>query len=387
MSIAAERVVVLGCSGSIGTQAADVLERSDVMACEGLAAGRDWKETVGQAERLGVGRIALADRDAAEAARAHFSGEVLSGPDGVLELAISSGADLVLNAIVGAAGLGSTLAALGEGIDVALANKESLVVGGALVTGLAEATGARLWPVDSEHSALAQLLSATSPGEVKRLVVTASGGPFREWGAEAMRSATVEQALAHPTWRMGGKITIDSATMMNKGLELIEAHHLFDIPMDQIDVLVHPQSIIHGMVTLVDGAQLAHLGHPDMRVPISWALHRGTSAALPSRPLDLAEVGQLTFEAPDEERFPCLRLAREAMATGGGAPCVLNAANEVAVYAFLEGRLPFGGIAEVVETTLEREGEVPVHHASQLLEIDRAARATAGAVVDRMVAA
>jgi 1-deoxy-D-xylulose-5-phosphate reductoisomerase len=383
----AERVVVLGCSGSIGTQAADVLERSDVMRCEGLAAGTDWKEAVAQAERLGVGRIALADRDAAEAARAHFAGEVLAGPDGVLELAISSGADLVLNAIVGAAGLGSTLAALGEGIDVALANKESLVVGGGLVTGLAEATGARLWPVDSEHSALAQLLSATNPGEVKRLVVTASGGPFREWGAGAIATATVEQALAHPTWRMGGKITIDSATMMNKGLELIEAHHLFDIPMEKIDVLVHPQSIIHGMVTLVDGAQLAHLGHPDMRVPISWALHRGTSASLPSRPLDLAEVGQLTFEAPDEDRFPCLRLAREAMASGGGAPCVLNASNEVAVHAFLEGRLPFGGIAEVVETTLEREGEIPVHHASQLLEIDRAARATAEAVVDRMVAA
>ena len=386
--VAAERVVVLGCSGSIGTQAADVLEHSDVMACEGLAAGSDWKTTVAQAERLGVPRIALADREAADAARAHFSGEVLSGPDGVLELAISSGADLVLNAIVGAAGLGSTLAALGEGIDVALANKESLVVGGALVTGLAEATGARLWPVDSEHSALAQLLGATSPGEVHRLVVTASGGPFREWGASEMRSATVEQALAHPTWRMGGKITIDSATMMNKGLELIEAHHLFDIPMEKIDVLVHPQSIIHGMVTLADGAQLAHLGHPDMRVPISWALHRGTSAHLPSsRKLDLAEVGQLTFEAPDEERFPCLRLAREAMAQGGGAPCVLNAANEVAVYAFLDGRITFGAIPEVVETTLEREGEVPVHHASQLLEIDRAARATAGAVVERLVAA
>ncbi|MEN0014943.1 MAG: 1-deoxy-D-xylulose-5-phosphate reductoisomerase [Solirubrobacteraceae bacterium] len=388
MTDGAEAVVVLGCSGSIGTQAADVLERSQgAMRCTGLAAGKDWKEAVAQAERLGVGRIALADRQSAEAARVHFAGEVLAGPDGVLELAISSGADLVLNAIVGAAGLGSTLASLGDGVDVALANKESVVVGGALVTGLAEATGARLWPVDSEHSALAQLLGATSAGEVTRLVVTASGGPFREWGAEAIQTATVDQALAHPTWRMGGKITIDSATMMNKGLELIEAHHLFDVPMEKIDVLVHPQSIIHGMVTLADGAQLAHLGHPDMRVPISWALHRGTSNTLPSRKLDLAEVGRLTFEAPDEDRFPCLRLAREAMATGGGAPCVLNAANEVAVYAFLDGQITFGAIPEVVETTLEREGEIPVHHASQLLEIDRAARATAGAVVDRLVAA
>ena len=383
----AERVVVLGCSGSIGTQAADVIERSDALQCVGLAAGRDWKEAVAQAERLGVGRIAIADRDAAAAASEHFRGEVLAGPEGVLEVAIGSGADLVLNAIVGAAGLGSTLAALGEGIDVALANKESLVVGGGLVTGLAEATGARLWPVDSEHTALQQLLAATSPGEVHRLIVTASGGPFRNWGADEIATATVEQALAHPTWRMGGKITIDSATMMNKGLELIEAHHLFGIPMDRIDVLVHPQSIVHGLVSLADGAQLAHLGHPDMRVAIAYALHRGTSTPLPTRKLDLAEVGQLTFEAPDEDRFPCLRLAREAQDQGGAAPCVLNAANEVAVHAFLDGKVPFGAIPEVVETTLERDGDGAVHHASQLLEIDRTARATAGAVVDRLVAA
>ncbi|MEH3054002.1 MAG: 1-deoxy-D-xylulose-5-phosphate reductoisomerase [Patulibacter minatonensis] len=385
---AGERVIVLGCSGSIGTQAADVLERSrDHMQCVGLAAGTDWRTAVDQARRLGVDTIAIADPDAAREAASAFSGTVLSGPDGVLELVLTSGPDLVLNAIVGAAGLGSTLAALGEGIDVALANKESLVVGGELVTGLAEATGARLWPVDSEHSALQQLLGATAPGEVKRLVVTASGGPFREWGADQIAGATVEQALAHPTWRMGGKITIDSATMMNKGLELIEAHHLFGIPMSKIDVLVHPQSIIHGLVSLHDGAQLAHLGHPDMRVPISWALHRGTSQPLPTRTLDLAEVGQLTFEAPDTDRFPCLRLAREAMDAAGGAPCVLNAANEVAVHAFLDGKIGFGGIPEVVETTLERDGDVRVSHASQLLAIDRQARATAGEVVDRLVAA
>lgn len=384
----AERVVVLGCSGSIGTQAADVLERSrDRMQCVGLAAGRDWRTAVDQAQRLGVSQIAIADPAAAAEAAEAFDGTVLAGADGVLELVLSAGADLVLNAIVGAAGLGSTLAALGEGIDVALANKESLVVGGGLVTGLAEATGARLWPVDSEHSALAQLLGATAPSEVKRLIVTASGGPFREWGQAEIAGATVEQALAHPTWRMGGKITIDSATMMNKGLELIEAHHLFGIPMDRIDVLVHPQSIVHGLVSLHDGAQLAHLGHPDMRVPISWALHRGLSQALPTRTLDLAEVGQLTFEAPDPVRFPCLRLAREAQDAGGGAPCVLNAANEVAVHAFLEGRIAFGAIPEVVEATLERDGDVPVHHASQLLEIDRGARETAGEIVERLVAA
>lgn len=379
------RVAILGCSGSIGTQAADVIEHAG-LTCTGLAAGRDWQTAVAQAERLGVSRIALADADAAKTAREHFSGEVLAGPEGVLEIAIGTGADLVLNAIVGAAGLGSTLAALGEGIDVALANKESLVVGGQLVTGLAESTGARLWPVDSEHSALAQLLGATSPGEVHRLVVTASGGPFRKWGAEEIRAATVDQALAHPTWRMGGKITIDSATMMNKGLELIEAHHLFGIDMDRIDVVVHPQSIVHGLVTLTDGAQLAHLGHPDMRIPIAWALHRGTSTPLPSRRLDLAEVGSLEFEAPDPERFPCLRLAREAQATGGGAPCVLNASNEVAVHQFLEGRVSFGAIPEIVERTLEEVGGVPVGHASQLLAIDREARDAAARIAGEVAA-
>ena len=325
--------------------------------------------------------------ESAAIAKDHFSGEVLAGSAGVLELAIGSGADLVLNAIVGAAGLGSTLAALGEGIDVALANKESLVVGGQLVTGLAEATGARLWPVDSEHTALQQLLGATTPAKCTAWWSPRPAGHSGSGVLREIASATVEQALAHPTWRMGGKITIDSATMMNKGLEIIEAHHLFGIPMDKIDVLVHPQSIIHGLVTLADGAQLAHLGHPDMRVAISYALHRGVSTPLPTKQLDLAEVGQLTFEAPDEDRFPCLRFAREAQDQGGAAPCVLNAANEVAVYAFLDGKVSFGAIPEIVETTLERDGDGAVHHASQLLEIDRGARETARAVVDRLVAA
>jgi 1-deoxy-D-xylulose-5-phosphate reductoisomerase len=373
-----ERVVVLGASGSIGSQAADVLERSGTLQCVGLASGRDWKTTVGQAERLGVKRLAFADPEAAKAAREHFSGEVGSGSEAIIELVVSGGADLVLNSIVGAAGLGSTLAALGEGIDVALANKESLVVGGALVTGLAEATGAQLWPIDSEHTALHQLLRGTEPGELRRLIVTASGGPFRKWGAEAIETATVEQALAHPTWRMGGKITIDSATMMNKGLELIEAHHLFDVPMNKIDVLVHPQSIVHGLVELADGAQLAHLGQPDMRVAISYALHRGASVEAGTRRLDLAEVGSLQFEPADPERFPCLRLAREAQEAGGGAPCVLNAANEVAVHAFLDGEVPFGAIPRVVESTLDALGHTPVHHVSKLLQIDADAREAAG---------
>ena len=238
-------------------------------------------------------RIALADPDAAARAAEHAT--VLAGAEGLVELITDTDCDLVLNALVGSAGLGPTVATLGEGIDLALANKESLVVGGELVMALAEATGAHLIPVDSEHSALFQLLDGQRPGTVDRLVLTASGGPFR--GRTDLDGVTREQALAHPTWDMGGKITIDSATLMNKGLELIEAHHLFGVPYDAIDVVVHPQSIVHALVQLNDGASLAHLGYPDMRVPISYALHHPDRADVPVRALDLAELGQLTFEA------------------------------------------------------------------------------------------
>ena len=254
--------------------------------------------------------MALADPDAAARAAEHSDLEVLGGAEGLVELITDSDCDLVLNALVGSAGLGPTVAALGEGIDVALANKESLVVGGELVTALAEATGAQLIPVDSEHSALHQLLAGERVGTVDRLVLTASGGPFR--GRSDLDDVTREEALAHPTWDMGGRITIDSATLMNKGLELIEAHHLFGTPYDRIDVVVHPQSIIHALVHLNDGASLAHLGYPDMRVPISYALHYPDRADVPVRNLDLVDLGELTFEAPDTGTFPCLRLAREA---------------------------------------------------------------------------
>src|SRR5207248_2576462 len=243
----------------------------------------------------GVDRVALSDRDAAaRASEIWASGVVLSGPDGLVELITECGCDMVLNGVVGSAGLVPTVAALGEGIDLALANKESLVVGGELVTQLAEATGAQIVPVDSEHSALHQLLSGESPGTVDRLILTASGGPFRGMRPDQLEEVTVEQALAHPTWAMGGKITIDSATLMNKGLELIEAHHLFGTPYEQIDVVVHPQSIIHSLIQLCDGATLAHLGYPDMRVPISYALHYPERTDVPLRPLDLVELGALT---------------------------------------------------------------------------------------------
>ena len=310
--------MILGSTGSIGTQALDVLSRSDDLELIGLSAERSWEALVEQARAHGVKRIALVDVDAAaRAAEAWTDGEVLSGPEGLVRLVVESGADLVLNALVGSAGLGPTVATLGEGIDLALANKESLVVGGELVSALAEATGAQITPVDSEHTALHQLLAGQSPGAVERLTITASGGPFRGKTRAELQDVTVKQALNHPTWAMGGKITIDSATLMNKGLEVMEAHHLFGTPYDRIDVVVHPQSLVHGIVQLADGAMLAHLGPPDMRIAISYALHSGESVDLPIEPLDLAAVGELTFEPVDLDAFPCLRLAREAALAGG----------------------------------------------------------------------
>jgi 1-deoxy-D-xylulose-5-phosphate reductoisomerase len=369
------RILIVGSTGSIGTQALDVVERSGDLEVVGLAAGSSWRRLTEQAARFGVLRVALADPDAAARAAEHAEVEVLAGPEGLVELITDTNCDLVLNALVGSAGLGPTVAALGEGLDLALANKESLVVGGELVTALAEATGARLIPVDSEHSALYQLVAAEAPGSVERLVLTASGGPFR--GRTDLDDVTPDDALAHPTWDMGGKITIDSATLMNKGLELIEAHHLFAVPYERIDVVVHPQSIVHALVHLNDGASLAHLGYPDMRVPISYALHHPERADVPVPTLDLAEVGSLTFERPDMETFPCLRLAREAAAAGGTAPCVLNAANEVAVHAFLRGELPFTGIPRVIEATLATLPAVAVRHFSDLYEADAHAREVA----------
>jgi 1-deoxy-D-xylulose-5-phosphate reductoisomerase len=372
------RILIIGSTGSIGTQALDVVSRSDSLEVVGLAAHASADELLAQAERFGVARVALDDAGAAaRAGEAMRDGEVLSGPDGLVELITDTDCDMVLNALVGSAGLGPTVATLGEGIDLALANKESLVVGGELVMTLAEATGAQVVPVDSEHSALHQLISAERPGAVERLVLTASGGPFRGRSAAELEGVSREDALKHPTWDMGGKITIDSATLMNKGLELIEAHHLFGVPYERIDVLVHPQSLVHSLVQLNDGASLAHLGHPDMRVPISYALHHPERADVPVRALDLAELGRLDFEPPDTEAFPCLRLAREAGEAGGTAPCVLNAANEVAVHAFLEDRLPFAEIARVVSDVLDAMPAAPVGHFSDLYEADGAARGLA----------
>jgi 1-deoxy-D-xylulose-5-phosphate reductoisomerase len=378
----ARRLLILGSTGSIGTQALDIVERSDDLVLVGLSAERSWETLVEQARVHGVDRIAVADADAgARAAEAWTDGEVLTGPEGLVRLVIDSGAELVLNALVGSVGLGPTVATLGEGIDLALANKESLVVGGDLVTQLAEATGAQIVPVDSEHSALHQLIAGERPGTIDELVLTASGGPFRGRNRSELEGVTVEEALKHPTWAMGGKITIDSATLMNKGLELIEAHHLFGTPYERIGVVVHPQSIVHSYVKLCDGAALAHLGYPDMRVPISYALHYPERVDVPVRPLDLAAVGALTFEPVDTDAFPCLRLAREAAVAGGTAPCVLNAANEIAVHSFLDGRLDFLGIPAVIEAALDRLPAAPVRAFESLYEADREGRAVASELV------
>ena len=374
-----KKVVVLGSTGSIGEQALEVVRGAgDELQVIGISAHSGWERACEQAAQLGVPRVAISDPEAAARCSEQLDG-VLVGEAGIAELIAESGADLVLNAISGSAGLGPTIVALSQGIDLALANKESLVVGGELVTTLAEASGAAIIPVDSEHSALFQLIRSERPGSVDRLVLTASGGPFRE--RQDLSDVTVAEALAHPTWDMGGRITVDSATLFNKGLEVIEAHHLFGFAYESIEVVVHPQSIVHSLVHLNDGASLAHLGYPDMRVPISYALHFPERADVPMPALDLATVGELSFEVPDAERFPCLRLAREAGRAGGTAPCVLNAADEVAVAAFLDGRVPFTAIPRIVERTLEEMPAQQPTHFNDLYEADAAARERALALV------
>jgi 1-deoxy-D-xylulose-5-phosphate reductoisomerase len=368
-----KKVVILGSTGSIGRQALEIVDASEELEVVGLTAGSSWERVLAQAAECGARSVAFSDSEAGAQARAAWDGQTLAGDEGIRELIVSSGADLVLNGIVGAAGLGPTIVALGEGIDVALANKESLVIGGELTMALAEATGARLLPVDSEHSALFQLIGAErSPGTVDRLVLTASGGPFR--GRSDLDGVTVDEALAHPTWSMGGRITIDSATLMNKGFEAIEAHHLFGVPFERIEVVVHPQSIVHSLIDLNDGATLAHLGYPDMRVPISYALHYPERADVDVPRLDLATVGALNFEAPDLETFSCLRLALEAGKEGGTAPCVLNAADEVAVAAFLAGKIGFTSIARVIGGVLAAMPAATPTHFEDLFAIDSEAR-------------
>ncbi len=380
--MAVRRVAVLGSTGSIGEQALDVIAtqasaRTPVeLRCAALTAGTRWERLAEQAREHDVRHVLLADEDASEALRASAQVTVHTT---VGELLDASEPDVVLNAVVGAAGLAATLAALERGIDVALANKESLVAAGALCMDVAARTGARIIPVDSEHSALQQCLGSSHAESIDSLVLTASGGPFFGVQSDALADVTIEQALDHPTWSMGGKITIDSATLMNKGLEVIEACVLFDMPVDRVETVVHRHSIVHALVRHTDGSLLAHLGWPDMRVPIAWALHWPYRPAVAqARRLDLTEMPALEFFPPDLDAFRCLALARIAAETRQGLPCVLNAANEIAVEAFLTGSARFVDIARIVESTLDTVG-VPGEPDSldAALDIDARARAAA----------
>lgn len=350
-----KRVIVLGATGSIGVQALSVVAASRDLCVVGLSCDRNVTLLLEQAVSLGVADVAIASEQAAAAVPPALYPElrVRSGPGAAAQLVREVEADVVLNAIVGFAGLESSLAALESARTLALANKESLVCAGSLVIDTAARLGAQILPVDSEHSALFQLVAAAGVDSVDSVVITASGGPFLGRGRHELGAVTREQALAHPTWSMGEKITIDSATLMNKGLEVIEAHHLFGLPYERIEVVVHPQSLVHGLVRMKDGALLAHMGVADMRVPIAYALHYPLRVPVPAERLDLAGGKSLEFAAPDEDTFPAVRLARQAGAKGDAATCALNAANEVAVRAFLEGSLPFLGISEVVARVTE----------------------------------
>ena len=368
------RIAILGATGSIGVQALEVVAAHEDLEVVALAAASDVAGLVAAARATGAEHLSLLDPAAAASAAAELGRPVRSGPGALVALLADSGADLVLNAVVGAVGLEASLAALNDGCDLALANKESLVAGGELVLAAARRGGGRILPVDSEHSALLQCLGELPLDQVESLVITASGGPFRGRSRSELADVGPAQALQHPTWSMGAKITIDSATLMNKGLEVIEAHMLFGLPYSALEVVVHPQSIVHGMARLRDGALIAHLGHPDMRVPISYALTYPNRAAVPARPLDLTQAFSLEFEPPDLETFGCLRLAIEAGQAGGTAPAILNAANESAVAAFLSDRIGFLEIEALVADALAAVPTVPLDELATVLAADAAAR-------------
>jgi 1-deoxy-D-xylulose-5-phosphate reductoisomerase len=383
-----KRLAILGSTGSIGQNALSVVaEHPQEFEVVGLAAGKNIGLLAEQIRAYRPQRVSVQDERVARELKASLDGEppveILAGPEGAVAVAAAPEADLVVSAMVGAVGLPPTLAAVEAGKTVALANKESLVAAGPLVMAAVAANGASLIPVDSEHSAIFQALGGQYREGVRRLWLTASGGPFRTWPQEKLDAATPDQALKHPNWAMGAKITIDSATMMNKALEVIEAGVLFRLPVSQIEVFVHPQSIIHSLVEFVDGSVLAQLGWPDMRLPIAYALTYPRRLPLNSEPLDLEKVAQLTFERPDFGRFPSLRLGYEAAKTGGTMPAVLNAANEVAVAAFLAGRLPFPGIPRVVELTMAQHTPAPLESLTQVLAVNNWAREQTQILIDQ----
>jgi 1-deoxy-D-xylulose-5-phosphate reductoisomerase len=373
-------VTVLGSTGSVGCNTIDLIERNpDRYAVEALTANSNVALLAEQARRLKPRLAVVADERGYAELKTSLAGtgvQVAAGADAVIEAA-ERPADWVMAAIVGAAGLRPTLAAVRRGAVVALANKECLVSAGGLMMREVAAAGATLLPVDSEHSAIFQLFDFEHRQAIEKIILTASGGPFRQRSLAEMEHVTPAEAIRHPNWSMGAKISIDSATMMNKGLELIEAYHLFDLPVERIEILVHPQSVVHSLVAYIDGSVLAHLGTPDMRTPIAYALGWPRRIAAPSARLDLAQLGQLSFEPPDFERFPSLRLARDALMAGGSAPTVLNAANEVAVQAFLDGAIGFTEIARTVENVLDKTNIGAVDSLEDIAMADAAARAMA----------
>ena len=382
-----KRVSILGSTGSVGSSTVELIERRpDAYRVEALTANRNAELLAAQARRVEAALAVVGDEDSYADLKRALAGsgvEAAAGPAAVAEAA-GRRADWVMAAIVGAAGLEPTLEAVRQGAVVALANKECLVCAGRLLLEEAARSGAVLLPVDSEHNAIFQVFEFEQRQNVEKIILTASGGPFRTAGREEMRTATPAAAVAHPNWRMGAKISVDSATMMNKGLELIEAHYLFEIPENRIDILVHPQSIVHSLVCYVDGSVLAQLGAPDMRTPIAYTLGWPKRIGAPSARLDLGRIATLTFEPPDAERFPSLSLAREALREGGNAPIVLNASNEAAVDGFLAERIGFLDVARVVEETLRRFEEPAARSVAEVAAVDRAARRAAGEIISRM---
>jgi len=377
---APRRITILGSTGSIGTNTIDLIERDPASyRVEALTAYRSVELLAEQARKFDARFVAIADPDKYADLKSAMSGtdaEIAAGPDAIVEAAARD-ADWVMAGIVGAAGLEPTLEAARQGAVVAFANKECLVCAGDLMLEEIAQSGATLLPVDSEHNAIFQVFEFDRRATVEKIILTASGGPFRDRTRDEMKNVTPAEAVAHPNWDMGAKISVDSATMMNKGLELIEAHYLFGLPEDRIDILVHPQSIIHSMVAYVDGSVLAQLGTPDMRTPISYTLAWPQRMEAPSARLDLGDIATLTFEAPDSERFPALRLARAALKTGGSAPTILNASNEEAVAGFLAEKVGFLDIPRIVEETLEKMPGSDIRSVEDVLAVDAEARRVA----------
>jgi len=377
-------LAILGATGSVGRSTLDLVEREPGRwRVRALSADTSARELAAQAIRTRAEIAVVADESAYADLKDALNGSGIEAAAGAQALADAADADIVMAAIVGAAGLRPTLKAVQRGATVAIANKETLVCAGELVRAAAAASGARLLPVDSEHNAIYQCFDFDHPERIARVILTCSGGPFREATTEQMRAMTPAQAVKHPVWSMGGKISVDSATLMNKGLELIEAWHLFPVSADQLSVLIHPQSVVHSMVEYVDGSTLAQLGTPDMRIPIAYALAWPDRMATPCERLDLARIGRLDFAEPDPARFPALGLAWAALRAGGAATNTLNAANEIAVAAFLAGRIGFLDIAATVEETLNAEAAQPMFSLEDVIAIDTAARVRARAVIER----